>query len=410
MALTARNPDTGEIILPDRGVLAVCRDTECGSRMASVSAVVAEGVTARCAHWRHVTTAERTCSRAADDRDRKSPWHEQWQLRCSDPWRVEHRHQVGDQVRIADVWTAFGWAVEVQHSGIAPATVRARENHYQGRVLWLVDAATDAAPAYVDQWTSPKGTPMWRIGVPLWVPHLLGAVAFDAEDRVVILPPDKSPKAWLRGAELVVPANLCRTLHPDTFAAEWINGDTLPLPGGLLTPWQKRQADKDATARATERAREAAVQARRAAEQRDRYQCDYQGDTSRLLPPVVMPDPVATEIDAPPVPPREYSPQATAVIARVAAAQERRDRAASSPVEVAPEPVVTQTPAVEVIALPTAVASFTHTGRSPVSECARGGCSGPASDPDGASPADGWAGLLCSQHRESSATLSAGGA
>lgn len=45
-------------------------------------------------------------------------------------------------MRRADVLTPFGWCIEVQHSAIAAKTIRARENHWNGKVLWLVDAAS----------------------------------------------------------------------------------------------------------------------------------------------------------------------------------------------------------------------------------------------------------------------------
>jgi competence protein CoiA len=97
-----------------------------------------EPVIAKCGaivtwHWAHQARAE--CDPWAE---RDTAWHLDWQ-QAVPPGRREvvigpHR---------ADVITANGWVVELQHSGISPAVIAEREAFY-GRMVWLFDV-TEAA-------------------------------------------------------------------------------------------------------------------------------------------------------------------------------------------------------------------------------------------------------------------------
>jgi hypothetical protein len=296
-------------------------------------------------HYRHLVAGDRVCPHRTEDRDHKSPWHAGWQNTTSDPDRVEHRHTVGDRTRVADIWTRYGWAVEVQHSAIAKATVTGREDHYTGRVVWLVDAATESAPCHVDAWRDHRGQPAWRVHpIPPWMGWLRTVVTLDTGGMVLILPTGRPPLAWRAGGELLVPRHLAEALDRDTFTARWVNGDTLPLPAGVRTPWQQEHAQKSAQAarRAApeQQAARAAARAERAA--RDAGTCRYDGPRERLLL-ADQPEPVIPAPRAPvePITPRPATPDG----------------------------------------------------------CHRAGCDAPAYNPRGATPRDGWLGLLCPYHR-----------
>jgi hypothetical protein len=50
----------------------------------------------------------------------------------------------------ADLVTATGWVVELQHSGISPAEIAEREAFYGARMIWLFDASEAATAGRLD--------------------------------------------------------------------------------------------------------------------------------------------------------------------------------------------------------------------------------------------------------------------
>jgi competence protein CoiA len=82
-------------------------------------------------HWAH--RAREDCDSWAEP---DSSWHRTWQ-ECVPSFRREvvmgpHR---------ADVVTASGWVVELQHSAISPAEIAERERFYGARMVWVFDAS-----------------------------------------------------------------------------------------------------------------------------------------------------------------------------------------------------------------------------------------------------------------------------
>lgn len=81
-------------------------------------------------HWAHV---------ACDDCDPwgepETCWHALWQESVP-----RERQEVVIGNHRADVVTADGWVVELQHSYLSPAEIREREDFYGQRMVWLFDA------------------------------------------------------------------------------------------------------------------------------------------------------------------------------------------------------------------------------------------------------------------------------
>lgn len=112
--------------------------------------VCKEAVMAKCGeivtwHWAHL---------ASDDCDPWSEpetvWHRTWQDVVP-----PHQREVVIGKHRADVVTPDGWVVELQHSSLSVADIRAREDHY-GRMVWIFDATG----AYDDDriWPRHKGS------------------------------------------------------------------------------------------------------------------------------------------------------------------------------------------------------------------------------------------------------------
>lgn len=80
-------------------------------------------------HWAHTSLED--CDSWAEP---ISEWHRAWQ----DLVPPENREVTIGNHR-ADIVTPDGVVVEIQHSSLAPADIKAREDHY-GRMVWIYDA------------------------------------------------------------------------------------------------------------------------------------------------------------------------------------------------------------------------------------------------------------------------------
>lgn len=286
MSLTATDEATGAVIFPfDEGrSRAVCRDPECRAVMEAVHQVtddsLGETVTIRRAHWRHRASPDspRTCKSSRSD---KTPWHIEWQMRCTDRERIEHRVGPKGRCRIADVYTRFKWALEFQHSSIDRATVARRENHYRGRVLWIVNA--DPASATTGGALDLTSTDLLWIAHPPWVIESKTLMAVDDGMYVHLLPPG-GLRRYAGAGELRVPRRLVRSLTHDEFTDSWINGDAMPLGGQPVTEWLQMSAARAERSR-DQKAADARLTAqgeRRAAYQPEDAECGYTGNRGRL--------------------------------------------------------------------------------------------------------------------------------
>jgi hypothetical protein len=286
MSLTAVDDETGAVIFPfDEGrSRALCRDDSCRAVMEAVHEVTDEvdgvKVVVRRAYWRHRATSDPT-KRCKSIRSDKTEWHVGWQMRCSDPERVEFRVGPVGKCRIADVFTKFGWALEFQYSSIDKATVTRRENHYRGKVLWIIDAnpvhsMNGSVDIYRDhlRWSGVKG----------WVIESETMVSVDDGFVIYMLPPG-GLRRYMQANELMVPMAHVRTIEHGAFTDTWINGDTNPLGGQPNTEWHQihtRKAEKSADKARADRAL-AAGSARKEKYDKASEVCAYGGDREKLV-------------------------------------------------------------------------------------------------------------------------------
>lgn len=271
MPLTAYDPESGHVILfGDAAAIIQCRDPACRADMHRV-----KQTDQRVAHFRHSTHSECPNRDATREGESASPWHIWWQQQADSPERMEysHRNEAGD-IRRADILTKFGWAIEVQHSAIKPQTARARENHWGGRVLWLINAASDDRPADV---TVDR---LVRVTCG-WVDRLRTLVAVDNGEDVWLLPP-----SGFRGrVDTEALASKCIRYRREEFVSSWVNGEALPLDGDVATPWtaerdrRRREQDRARSENAERLARAAARQA----QEMNSYTCEYQGQAQNLI-------------------------------------------------------------------------------------------------------------------------------
>lgn len=286
MNLTSLDPETGAVIFPfDEGrTRGRCRDEDCRAEMVAVKDVVmsdAAGlVVVRRSHWRHKVAPEGTRRCLISDRA-KTPWHTDWQMRCTDAPRIEFRHLRGKAVRVADVWTKFEWAIEFQHSVLDAKTAKARETHYRGRVLWVVDATPmSSISGSVDQY---RGQFRWSAIRP-WIIEAKALVAVDDGITVHLLPPG-GLRRYLHRTDLLIPREHVKVLMHDDFATQWINGNLLPLPVPPNTEWAQESAAKAAKSRDRQASdlRLVGNSVRRAAYDEDADTCRYAGNRSKLV-------------------------------------------------------------------------------------------------------------------------------
>jgi len=87
-------------------------------------------------HWAHEGTEPRHCDRWWEN---ETEWHRNWKARFPDRWQ-ECRCTDGAVWHVADVRTAQGWVLELQHSRITAKERASREAFYP-KLIWVVDAA-----------------------------------------------------------------------------------------------------------------------------------------------------------------------------------------------------------------------------------------------------------------------------
>lgn len=118
----------------------------------------------RAPHWAH--QKEHPCT----DKwwENEGEWHRKWKSEFPDDWQ-EVPHPVGDGTRhIADIKTAHGWVVELQHSPISPQERRSRDAFYR-QLVWVVDGthrkrdAKQFARAWNDGTPVGSGYPVRRL-------------------------------------------------------------------------------------------------------------------------------------------------------------------------------------------------------------------------------------------------------
>ena len=85
-------------------------------------------------HWAHHARAD--CDPWSEP---MTEWHRGWQLAVP-----ADRREVVMGLHRADVVTASGGVVEIQHSPISPGEIAAREEFYGDRMAWIFDATTAA--------------------------------------------------------------------------------------------------------------------------------------------------------------------------------------------------------------------------------------------------------------------------
>ena len=106
-------------------------------------------------HWAHHARAD--CDPWAEP---MTEWHRGWQLAVP-----PERREVVIGPHRADIVTASGGVVEIQHSSVSPDVIAEREEFYGDRMAWIFDA-TQAAIT-VRPWPGRKGA------VPLEVSALV---------------------------------------------------------------------------------------------------------------------------------------------------------------------------------------------------------------------------------------------
>jgi competence protein CoiA len=93
-------------------------------------------------HWAHKghCTSDRWWENETD-------WHRAWKNHFPPDWQERVRYAGDGERHIADVETAHGWVIELQHSPISLEERRSRDAFYR-QVVWVVDGTrrkTDAA-------------------------------------------------------------------------------------------------------------------------------------------------------------------------------------------------------------------------------------------------------------------------
>jgi len=281
MALTALDPHTGSVVFPfDNGCSkATCRDAECQASLVAVKESKFEEITTRRSHWRHQVKSQcRTSRRVAASKE--TPWHMNWKWQSCDAERVEYRHalQRGPDrvsVRTADVWTKFHWALEFQHSAIGQLDVRRRENHYKGKVVWIVDCTHGDNGAFdID------GPHLRWHAAPEWVRHTRALVAIDDGDHVHLLPPNFSQQLST-SRERILRQSVVTYEHA-AWVELWINGDVHPLGTDFASTWtlEKRERAKD---KERNQSMDSMIEA---SFRRARYgsaSCSFRGDRTKLV-------------------------------------------------------------------------------------------------------------------------------
>ena len=107
-------------------------------------------------HWAH--KGQCTCDPWWEN---ETEWHRAWKNQFPPDWQERVRCAGDGERHIADVETAHGWVIELQHSPISLEERRSRDAFY-GQVVWVVDGTrrkTDSA-RFVRAWDN--GTTVGR--------------------------------------------------------------------------------------------------------------------------------------------------------------------------------------------------------------------------------------------------------
>lgn len=289
MSLTALDPAR----LPDEVVIdpmdengnrresGVCRDPDCRGVMIAHRPAAHEGEVYRRAYWSHKVKPDlpNHSDSVPAHRDAKTAWHTDWQMTADDPAMREQRVYVNGAVRIADVFTRYGWAIEFQHSAIDPKTVADRERHYSGKVLWVIDATPETGVwGSLDVYDGKLRLDT----MPPWAQSVRGMLAFDDGASVRVLTPQAAGKSDMIAA---CPIERVQTLSYDEFIDTWVNAYEAPF-GGITTLWMI-EASESASRKAARDAKRQRRDARRSGHLRaaEDDRCKYEGLGSRVIAP-----------------------------------------------------------------------------------------------------------------------------
>lgn len=273
MPLTARDPDTGRIIWPFASGKheATCRDPLCAAKVTAIRQVGEGDDVARRPHWRHSVRNDGCLTKR--DNDQKTIWHVDWQRERSDPSQVEVRGTNGDNPRIADIMTDYGFIIEVQHSAIRAKTMHARENYWHGKVIWLFDG-TEGNTGGVDFYRG-----MWRWSAPMTAAlDAKTLVAVDAGDTVYLLNPD-GKGVTTSGGDILHDPDTIRSWTRAEFVDLWVNSARMPI-GSFTTRWT-REARKRAAGRKPKSVKVTVDDLAKADAKWD--VCGYNGDRDKLI-------------------------------------------------------------------------------------------------------------------------------
>ena len=85
-------------------------------------------------HWAH--KSRKHCDKWWES---ETEWHRSWKNNFPIEWQeIIHSNPATDEKHIADVKTPKGLVLEFQHSPMAPAELKSREDFY-ARMVWVVD-------------------------------------------------------------------------------------------------------------------------------------------------------------------------------------------------------------------------------------------------------------------------------
>lgn len=101
-------------------------------------------------HWAHLPLGEGEVRDCSNDAGEMSEWHRAWQDERADPESIEVYR---DGFR-ADAINEGGFAIEFQHSPIAPETVAAREAHWR-KGVWVLDGTDTESGRHVNLMVRP---------------------------------------------------------------------------------------------------------------------------------------------------------------------------------------------------------------------------------------------------------------
>lgn len=105
-------------------------------------------------HWAH--RGKRDCDHWWEN---ETEWHRAWKDKFPENWQeIIHHDEKSGEKHIADVKTAQGWVIELQHSRINPEERRSRNSFYK-KIVWVVNGAR--LQRDIKQFSQ-----SWREGIP----------------------------------------------------------------------------------------------------------------------------------------------------------------------------------------------------------------------------------------------------